>query len=158
MEEPMHAMPISRSTGLALVAAALATLSGCTEMQGKEAEEPAHSRVYVANESSNSVTVIDGDSFQVVGTVDARNHATHDLAVSRDGRWLFATNLASVTYLAATHNILYRYAIPMAICNVLGSVTGTTLAILKGNRFVRALFLIVVSVMILRFAWQILHR
>jgi YVTN family beta-propeller protein len=95
MEEPMHAMPISRSTGLALVAAALATLSGCTEMQGKEAEEPAHSRVYVANESSNSVTVIDGDSFQVVGTVDARNHATHDLAVSRDGRWLFATNLAS---------------------------------------------------------------
>jgi YVTN family beta-propeller protein len=95
MEEPMHAMPISRSTGLALVAAALAALSGCTEMQGKEAEEPAHSRVYVANESSNSVTVIDGDSFQVVGTVDARNHATHDLAVSRDGRWLFATNLAS---------------------------------------------------------------
>ena len=91
----MHAMPISRSTGLALVAAALAALSGCTEMQGKEAEEPAHSRVYVANESSNSVTVIDGDSFQVVGTVDARNHATHDLAVSRDGRWLFATNLAS---------------------------------------------------------------
>jgi YVTN family beta-propeller protein len=41
------------------------------------------------------VTVIDADSFQVVGTVDARNHATHDLAVSRDGRWLFATNLAS---------------------------------------------------------------
>ena len=91
----MHVMSISRSTGLALVAAALAALSGCTEMQGKEAEEPAHSRVYVANESSNSVTVIDGDSFQVVGTVDARNHATHDLAVSRDGRWLFATNLAS---------------------------------------------------------------
>jgi YVTN family beta-propeller protein len=95
MEEPMHAMPISRSTRLALVAAALAALSGCTEMQSKEAEEPAHSRVYVANESSNSVSVIDGDSFQVVGTVDARNHATHDLAVSRDGRWLFATNLAS---------------------------------------------------------------
>ena len=91
----MHAIPISRSTGLALVAAALAALSGCTEMQSKEAEEPAHSRVYVANESSNSATVVDGDSFQVVGTVDARNHATHDLAVSRDGRWLFATNLAS---------------------------------------------------------------
>jgi uncharacterized membrane protein YfcA len=67
----------------------------------------------------------------------------------------FATNLASVTYLAATHNILYRYAIPMALCNVLGSVTGTTLAILKGNRFVRALFLVVVSGMILRFGWQI---
>jgi len=67
----------------------------------------------------------------------------------------FSTNLASVTYLAVTHNILYRYAIPMAICNVLGSITGTTLAILKGNKFVRAIFLIVVSIMILRFAWQI---
>jgi uncharacterized protein len=70
----------------------------------------------------------------------------------------FATNLASVTYLAATHNILYRYAIPMAICNVLGSITGTTLAMLKGNKFVRALFLVVVSLMILRFGWQILRR
>jgi YVTN family beta-propeller protein len=72
-------------------------LAGCAaETQTtKEADESTRSRVFVANESSNSVTVIDADSFQVVGTVDARNHATHDLAVSRDGRWLFATNLAS---------------------------------------------------------------
>jgi YVTN family beta-propeller protein len=91
----MHVMRIVRSTRFALVAIALATLGGCAEMQGKEAEEPERSRVFVANESSNNVTVIDGDSFQVVGQVDARNHATHDLAVSRDGRWLFATNLAS---------------------------------------------------------------
>jgi YVTN family beta-propeller protein len=81
-----------------IVTLSVLALSGCaTETQTpKEAtDESARSRVFVANESSNSVTVIDGDSFQVVGTVDARNHATHDLAVSRDGRWLFATNLAS---------------------------------------------------------------
>jgi len=70
----------------------------------------------------------------------------------------FSTNLASVTYLAATHKILYRYAIPMALCNVLGSITGTTLAILKGNKFVRALFLFVVSAMIFSFAWKIFRR
>ena len=83
--------------GRSIVAVGLALLAGCAgETQtAKEADEAAHSRVFVANESSNSVTVIDADSFQVVGTVDARNHATHDLAVSRDGRWLFATNLAS---------------------------------------------------------------
>ncbi|HEU4439216.1 MAG TPA: cytochrome D1 domain-containing protein [Methylomirabilota bacterium] len=76
---------------------ALAALAGCAaETQtSKDADESTRSRVFVANESSNSVTVIDGDSFQVVATVDARNHATHDLALSRDGRWLFATNLAS---------------------------------------------------------------
>ena len=52
-------------------------------------------RVYVANESSSTVTVIDGLTFEVVGTIDAKNHATHDLALSRDGLRLFATNLAS---------------------------------------------------------------
>ncbi|MGH7384785.1 MAG: cytochrome D1 domain-containing protein [Candidatus Rokuibacteriota bacterium] len=76
-------------------ALALGLSAGCAELQTKEADEAPRSRVFVANESSNSVTVVDADSFQVVATVDARNHATHDLAVSRDGRWLFATNLAS---------------------------------------------------------------
>ena len=81
-----------------IVTACVLTLSGCaTETQTAKdaADESTRARVFVANESSNSVTVIDGDSYQVVGTVDARNHATHDLSVSRDGRWLFATNLAS---------------------------------------------------------------
>jgi YVTN family beta-propeller protein len=78
-----------------LVVLSLGLVAGCAGMQVKEIEEASRSRVFVANESSNNVTVVDGDSFQVVATVDARNHATHDLAVSRDGRWLFATNLAS---------------------------------------------------------------
>jgi YVTN family beta-propeller protein len=91
----MHVIQTARSTRFALVAFALGAFGGCAEMQGKEAEEPTRPRVFVANESSNTVTVVDGETFAVVGTVDARNHATHDLAVSRDGRWLFATNLAS---------------------------------------------------------------
>jgi YVTN family beta-propeller protein len=78
-----------------LVVLSLGLVAGCAGMQVKEIEEASRSRVFVANESSNNVTVVDGDSFQVIATVDARNHATHDLAVSRDGRWLFATNLAS---------------------------------------------------------------
>lgn len=77
------------------IALSLGLVAGCAEMQVKEVEEAQRSRVFIANESSNSVTVVDADSFQVVATVDSRNHATHDLAVSRDGRWLFATNLAS---------------------------------------------------------------
>lgn len=52
-------------------------------------------RIYVANESSNAVTVIDAETFAVIGTVDARNHSTHDLSLTRDGKRLFATNLAS---------------------------------------------------------------
>jgi YVTN family beta-propeller protein len=78
----------------ALVALVVSLAAGCAELEVKP-DEGTRPRVFVANESSNSVTVLDGESFQVVATVDARNHATHDLAVSRDGRWLFATNLAS---------------------------------------------------------------
>jgi YVTN family beta-propeller protein len=87
-----HMRELGRVTTAVL---ALGLTAGCADMQAKEAEEGSRPRIFVANESSNSVTVVDGDSFQVVATIDARNHATHDLAVSRDGRWLFATNLAS---------------------------------------------------------------
>lgn len=69
----------------------------------------------------------------------------------------FATNLAAVAYFAATKNVLYQYALPMAACNILGSVTGTRMALLKGNRFVRALFLVVITAMILRYGWNILQ-
>jgi YVTN family beta-propeller protein len=52
-------------------------------------------RVYVASESTNSVTVVDGRTLGVLATIDAKNYATHDLALSRDGKLLLATNLAS---------------------------------------------------------------
>lgn len=68
----------------------------------------------------------------------------------------FATNLSAVGYFAATGNILYHYGLPMAACNMLGSFAGTRLAILKGNRFVRTFFLVVVGAMVLRFGWEVL--
>ena len=46
----------------------------------------------------------------------------------------------------------------MGVCNVLGSLTGTRLAILKGNTFVRVFFLVVMATMILRFGRQVLFR
>jgi YVTN family beta-propeller protein len=56
---------------------------------------PVGPRIYVANESSNNVSVIDAEKLQPIGTIDARNYSTHDIALTRDGRVLFATNLAS---------------------------------------------------------------
>jgi uncharacterized membrane protein YfcA len=70
----------------------------------------------------------------------------------------FATNLSAVGYFAATHQILYHYAVPMGLCNLLGSLTGTRLAILKGNSFVRLFFLVVVAAMIFRFGWAVVFR
>lgn len=56
---------------------------------------PMPPRIYVANESGNSVSVIDAQTFAVLGTIDAKASSTHDLTVTRDGRRVFATNLAS---------------------------------------------------------------
>jgi len=78
-----------------LLAFAVGVMAGCAAPAPAPVVAAPKPRLYVANESSNSVTVIDGSSFSVIATVDARNHSTHDLAVTRDGRWLFATNLAS---------------------------------------------------------------
>jgi len=69
----------------------------------------------------------------------------------------FATNLSAVSYFAATHQILYRYSVPMGLFNLLGAIAGTRLAVLKGNRFVRAFFLVAVGAMILRFGYDILR-
>jgi uncharacterized protein len=69
----------------------------------------------------------------------------------------FATNLAAVGYFATTGNILWRYALPMAACNVLGSLAGTRLAILRGNRFIRALFLAVIAALILKMGWDLVR-
>ena len=68
----------------------------------------------------------------------------------------WSTNLGPVLYFAATGNIVYKLALPMAACNILGSLTGTRMAILKGNKFVRTLFLIVITGMICRFGWNVL--
>lgn len=92
--------------GLTMIAPVLlaVAVSGCAIPPAQQAAAPPVSpppppdpgtRIYVANESSNTVTVIDAASLTVVGTVDARNHSTHDLSLTRDGRRLFATNLAS---------------------------------------------------------------
>jgi len=76
------------------VVAALA-LGACTGVSTSRTAQEQHGRIYVANESSSSVTVIDASTFAVLGTIDARGQSTHDLALTRDGRRLFATNLAS---------------------------------------------------------------
>ncbi len=67
-----------------------------------------------------------------------------------------ATNLASVLYFSATNQILYGIALPMAGCNVLGSLLGTRLAILKGSRFVRIFFLVIVGALIAKLTQQLL--
>lgn len=65
-----------------------------------------------------------------------------------------ATNLAAVIVFAWHGDVLYHYALPMGACNVAGALLGTRLALLRGNRFVRVIFLLVIAAMIARFAYE----
>ena len=69
-----------------------------------------------------------------------------------------ATNLAAIIYFSYSGHILFEYAIPMAAFNLCGAYFGTRLALLKGNKFVRIFFLIVVFCTIMRFAYDILLK
>lgn len=61
----------------------------------KGQQQPLAPRIYTANESSNTVSVIDALTYKPIATIDAKNESTHDLALSRDGNRLYATNMAS---------------------------------------------------------------
>ncbi|MFC6996098.1 sulfite exporter TauE/SafE family protein [Rufibacter roseus] len=65
-----------------------------------------------------------------------------------------ATNLSALIYFSYKGYILYHIGIPMAISSVLGSVVGTRIALVKGSGFVRKLFLVVVTAIILKFAYD----
>ena len=52
---------------------------------------------------------------------------------------------------------MYSAALPMAGCNILGSLLGTRLAILRGSRFIRVLFLSIISLIILKFGFDLFH-
>lgn len=69
-----------------------------------------------------------------------------------------ATNIAAIAAFALHQNVIYKIAIPMGICNALGAVVGTRLAILKGNRFIRVIFMIIVVAMIARFGYEQWHK
>lgn len=66
-----------------------------------------------------------------------------------------ATNLASVVFFVNTGGLLYTVALPMAVANLSGAFLGARLALLKGNRFIRVFFLLVIAATILRFGWDL---
>lgn len=67
----------------------------------------------------------------------------------------FFTNLSALIYFASTDNILYHFAIPMAACNIIGATIGAKLAIVKGSAFIRVLFIVVVTLLIIKLGYDI---
>ena len=65
-----------------------------------------------------------------------------------------ATNLAALGYFLPNGYVIALLALVMAFANVSGSMAGTWLALRHGSAFVRPVFLLLVAVLILKFAWD----
>jgi uncharacterized membrane protein YfcA len=66
----------------------------------------------------------------------------------------FSTNLAALLFFLFNGNVLFHIALPMIAFNMSGAFLGSRLALLRGNRFVRILFLVVVCGIISKLVWD----
>ena len=69
-----------------------------------------------------------------------------------------ATNLAALILFAAKGHVWWHYALVLAVSNVLGSVLGSHLALKHGAGFVRVVFIVVVSALILKTGYDAFLR
>lgn len=66
-------------------------------------------------------------------------------------------DVASLVFFVWQGYVAFEIALPMMACNVLGAYLGSRLAILRGNAFIRSVFLVVVFGLILRFGYDVLR-
>ena len=69
-----------------------------------------------------------------------------------------ATNLAALLLLASKGHMWWQLGLVMAVANVAGSQVGSRLALRHGSGFVRKVFIVVVSALILKTAWDAFFR
>jgi uncharacterized protein len=66
-------------------------------------------------------------------------------------------DIASLIMFFIQQQIVFKLAMPMMACNVAGSYLGSRMAILRGNQFIRQVFLWVITALILRLAYDVIQ-
>jgi uncharacterized membrane protein YfcA len=66
----------------------------------------------------------------------------------------FTSNFASLILFAWNDKIVYQYGIPMALAMIIGSQVGTRLAITRGARLVKPIFLTMSFLVAVKLIWQ----
>lgn len=61
-----------------------------------------------------------------------------------------ATNLSALLFFLYSGNVLFTYAVPMAVSCVVGAKIGSSMAIRKGDSFIRVMFIVVVAALIVK--------
>jgi uncharacterized membrane protein YfcA len=69
-----------------------------------------------------------------------------------------ATNIAAIALFAAKGHVWWHFALTLAVANVLGSLLGTHMALKHGAGFVRGIFMVVVSALIIKTGYDAFLR
>ena len=67
-------------------------------------------------------------------------------------------DVSSLLFFLMHKYILFHLALPMMACNVAGSYLGSRMAVLRGNAFIRQVFLVVVAGIVARFAYDVFWK
>jgi len=68
------------------------------------------------------------------------------------------SNFSAALYFVLTDQVIYRVAVPMAVASIAGGIVGSRLALARGVALVRAFFLVLVTALILKLAFDTLHQ
>ena len=66
-----------------------------------------------------------------------------------------STNLGSLILFIGKGVVLWPIAIPMSVCNAVGGILGSKMALKKGNQFIRKIFLFVIVATLLRLGYDV---
>ena len=65
---------------------------------------------------------------------------------------------SSLIFLLMHKYVLFHITLPLMVFNVAGSYLGSQMAMLRGNAFIRQVFLVVVAGIVARFAWDVFWK
>ncbi|MBS2012322.1 MAG: TSUP family transporter [Deltaproteobacteria bacterium] len=68
-----------------------------------------------------------------------------------------ASNLAALLLFAIKGSVLWKVALPMAAANATGAFVGARLAIKRGDKLVRFVVLCVVTILVIKMAWDLVR-
>jgi uncharacterized membrane protein YfcA len=65
------------------------------------------------------------------------------------------SNFGALVAFASAGLVIWKFALPMAVCNLAGGLLGSRMAMASGNRWIRRVFLMVVWALIARLGWNL---
>lgn len=93
-------------------------------------------------------------SFLVIGLVSVLGYSF--LAASAKAKIInLATNLGALIVFTANGSILWGLGLVLGVSNMLGGYIGARTAVAKGSTFIRVIFFVVVTVLIVKLGWDI---